>query len=126
MVWVCISALNASTVTLLGLTLITFESKTYISNNVSETSHRWDVYLGFKVCAIAQKPWGLMYKDLRGFPTETWRTLKPKCPPTYKNIRMYQCVRTHESKYISFVHPNQRGIERTCQSTRLLPGHAPT
>ena len=28
---------------------------------------------------------GLMYKDLRGFPTETWHTLKPKCPPTHKN-----------------------------------------
>jgi len=64
-----------------------------------------------------QKIWGLMYKDLRGFPTETWRTLKPKCPPTYKNIQMYQCVRTHESKHISFIHPNQRGIERTCRST---------
>ena len=25
--------------------------------------------------------WGLMYKDLHGFPTETWRMLKPKCPP---------------------------------------------
>ena len=60
--------------------------------------------------------WGLMYKDLRGFPTETWRTLKPKCPPTYKNIRKYQCVRTHESNHISLVHPNQRGIECTCQS----------
>ena len=69
---------------------------------------------------------GLMYKDLRGFPTETWRTLKPKCPPTYKNIQMYQCVRTHESKQISFVHSNQRGIERTCRSTRLLLVHAPT
>ena len=68
---------------------------------------------------------GLMYKDLRGFPTETLRTLKPKCPPTYKNIRMYQCVHMHESKHISFVHPNQRGIERTC-STRLLPVHSPT
>ena len=68
---------------------------------------------------------GLMYKDMRGFPTETWRTLKPKCPPTYKNIRRYQCVRTHESKHISFVHPDQRGIERTCRSTRLLPVHAP-
>jgi len=65
-----------------------------------------------------------MYKDLHGFPTETWHTLKPKYPPTYKN--MYQCVRMQESKYISFVHPNQRGIERTCRSTRLLPVHAPT
>jgi len=46
---------------------------------------------------------------IQRFPTETWRTLKPKCPPSYKNIRMYQCVRSHESKHISFVHPNQRG-----------------
>ena len=61
---------------------------------------------------------GLMYKDSC--------TRKPKCPPTYKNIRMYQCVRTHESKHISYVHPNQRGIERTCRSTRLLPVHVTT
>ena len=32
-----------------------------------------------------------MYKDLRGFPTETWCTLKPKCPPLHKNIWMYEC-----------------------------------
>jgi len=35
---------------------------------------------------------GLMYKDLRGFPTETWRTLKPKCPPTYKNVDVSMCA----------------------------------
>ena len=88
------------------------------------------LFLGGGTAAALNKinglAWGLMYKDLRGFCTETWRTLKPKCPPTYKSIRMYQCVRTHESKHISFVHPNQRGIERTCRSTRLLAVHAPT
>ena len=67
-----------------------------------------------------------MYKDLGGFPTETWHTLKPRCPPTHKNIWMYETVRTHESKHISFVYPNQRGIEHTCRSTGLLPVHAPT
>ena len=69
--------------------------------------------------------WGLMYKDLRGFPTETLRTLKPRCPPTHINIRKYESVGTHESKHIFFVHPNQRGIERTSRSIRLLPVHAP-
>ena len=72
------------------------------------------------------RTWDVMYKDLHGFPTETWRTLKPKSPPTHKNIWMYESVRTHESKHISFVHPNQRGIERTCWSTQHLPVHAPT
>ena len=65
----------------------------------------------------------LLYKE---FPTETWRTLKPKCPLTHKKIRIYESVRTHESNHISFVHPNQRGIERTCRSVRLLPVQAPT
>ena len=45
-----------------------------------------------------------MYKDLRGFPTEAWRTLKPKSPPTYKNIWMYESVRTNESNHI---HPTR-------------------
>ena len=69
---------------------------------------------------------GLMYKDLHRFPTQTWCTLKPKCPPMHKNIRMYESVCTHESKHVSFVHPNQHQIERTCRSIRLLPVHAPT
>jgi len=42
-----------------------------------------------------------MYKDLRGFPTKTWRTIKPKCPPMHKNIRMYQCVSMYQSSGIS-------------------------
>jgi len=67
-----------------------------------------------------------MYKDLRGFPTETWHKLKPKSAPTHQNILMYESVSTDESKHISFVHPNQRGIERKCWSTRPLPVHAPT
>ena len=60
-----------------------------------------------------------MYKDLRGFPTETWRTLKPRKRRTYKKIQMYESVRKHESKHISFVHPNQRGIERTLPDSSL-------
>ena len=66
-----------------------------------------------------------MYKDLRGFPTETWRTLKSGKRRTLENIQMYESVRTPESKHISFVHPNQRGIERTCWRTGPLPVHAP-
>ena len=53
---------------------------------------------------------GLMYKDLRGFPTKTWRTLKSRKRRTHKNFQMYESVRTNESKHFSFVHPNQRGI----------------
>ena len=48
-------------------------------------SCRWHRQFG-KDWLLLQIPkkdsWGLMYKDLRGFHTETWRTLKPKCPPT--------------------------------------------
>ena len=68
----------------------------------------------------------LPHVQRRGFPTITWCTLKSRKRFMHKNIRMYESVHTHESKHISFVHPNQRGIERTCRSTRLLPVHAPT
>ncbi|TKS65681.1 Methyltransferase-like protein 22 [Collichthys lucidus] len=40
---------------------------------------------------------------------------------THKKIQMYQSVRTHGSKHVSFVHPNQRGIEHTCTSSLSTP-----
>ena len=43
---------------------------------------------------------GLMYKDLRGFPTETLEYRK-RCK--HKNIQMYQCVHTYPSTFPLYI-----------------------
>lgn len=55
---------------------------------------------------ISQTPltWGLMYKDLLGFPSKTLHSLKPSK------------LLLHGSKHAAFVRPNQHGIEQVCQT----------
>ncbi len=62
-------------------------------------------------CDSPVNTWGLIYEDLHGFPPETWCTLKSRKRPDVQR----------KSKHISFVHPNQHGIDHTWRSTRLLP-----
>lgn len=48
------------------------------------------------------------------YSTKTWKM------PTLKSFQMYQRVRSHGSKHVPFLHPNQCETERTCRFAKLL------